>query len=45
MTPEQEDAAIIQDLVAIFPQVKEQVSGPLTWSTRSRVPSRCTCAT
>ena len=24
MTPEQEDAAIIHDLVAIFPEVKEQ---------------------
>ena len=29
MTPDQEDAAIIHDLVAIFPEVKEQVVGDL----------------
>jgi hypothetical protein len=29
MTAEPEDAAIIQDLVAIFPEVKEQVVGDL----------------
>ena len=28
MTPEQEDAAIIQELVAIFPEVREELTGP-----------------